>query len=161
MKALFIGRFQPFHKGHLWAINKILEENDKLIIAIGVCKSSNKDPLSYSIRRSMIKKALLDEKAASKHQGRIKIIPLYDTPTDSEWLDSIAKIRFNRAYSGNRKTIRLLRKRGYTVKPIKRYRGISSTKIRRLISSGQRWEHLIPDPSVSELKQSSWLRHPR
>ncbi|MBC8224619.1 adenylyltransferase/cytidyltransferase family protein, partial [Candidatus Bathyarchaeota archaeon] len=29
--ALFVGRFQPFHHGHLHAIRKILEESDDLL----------------------------------------------------------------------------------------------------------------------------------
>ncbi|NIA01996.1 MAG: adenylyltransferase/cytidyltransferase family protein, partial [Nitrospirae bacterium] len=28
--ALFIGRFQPFHKGHLEMIKKILKENERV-----------------------------------------------------------------------------------------------------------------------------------
>ncbi|HDH28034.1 MAG TPA: nicotinamide-nucleotide adenylyltransferase, partial [Euryarchaeota archaeon] len=35
MRALLIGRFQPFHKGHLAVIKKILSEADELIIVVG------------------------------------------------------------------------------------------------------------------------------
>ena len=31
LRALYIGKFQPFHKGHLEAIKKILNEVDELI----------------------------------------------------------------------------------------------------------------------------------
>ena len=34
-RALFIGRFQPFHNAHLADIKKILKENDEVLIAIG------------------------------------------------------------------------------------------------------------------------------
>jgi len=33
--GLIIGRFQPFHKGHLHAIEHALKEVDELIIAVG------------------------------------------------------------------------------------------------------------------------------
>ena len=32
--ALYIGRFQPFHEGHMWCINKIINEGNKVCIAI-------------------------------------------------------------------------------------------------------------------------------
>ena len=33
--ALIVGRFQPFHKGHLFLIKKALEKANKIIIGIG------------------------------------------------------------------------------------------------------------------------------
>ena len=33
--ALIVGRFQPFHKGHLFLIKKALEKANKTIIGIG------------------------------------------------------------------------------------------------------------------------------
>ena len=33
--AVFIGRFQPFHQGHLQVIQSGLEQADKLIVLIG------------------------------------------------------------------------------------------------------------------------------
>lgn len=32
--SLFVGRFQPFHKGHKWVVEKILNSNKKVCIAI-------------------------------------------------------------------------------------------------------------------------------
>ena len=40
MKALFIGRFQPFHNGHLKVVQEILKEFDEVIIGIGSSKYS-------------------------------------------------------------------------------------------------------------------------
>ncbi|MEM3766696.1 MAG: adenylyltransferase/cytidyltransferase family protein, partial [Candidatus Bathyarchaeia archaeon] len=31
-RGLFVGRFQPFHKGHLHVIKEILSEVDELVI---------------------------------------------------------------------------------------------------------------------------------
>ncbi|MEM2803284.1 MAG: adenylyltransferase/cytidyltransferase family protein, partial [Nitrososphaerota archaeon] len=33
-RAVFIGRFQPFHLGHLEAVKQILQECNELIIAV-------------------------------------------------------------------------------------------------------------------------------
>ena len=35
MRALYIGRFQPFHLGHLHIVKYILEVSKEVIIAIG------------------------------------------------------------------------------------------------------------------------------
>ena len=39
--GLFIGRFQPFHNGHLQDIKNALKEVDELIIAIGSSQHFN------------------------------------------------------------------------------------------------------------------------
>lgn len=38
--GLFIGRFNPVHLGHINTINKMLSENDHIIIAIGSHQSA-------------------------------------------------------------------------------------------------------------------------
>jgi len=32
--SLYIGRFQPFHDGHVWCINEILKQGKKVCIAV-------------------------------------------------------------------------------------------------------------------------------
>tara|TARA_B100000212_G_scaffold90759_1_gene66645 strand:+ start:31422 stop:31775 length:354 start_codon:yes stop_codon:yes gene_type:complete len=32
--ALYVGRFQPFHKGHIWCIKKMINEGNKVCIAV-------------------------------------------------------------------------------------------------------------------------------
>lgn len=32
--ALYIGRFQPFHEGHIWCIKKIINEGNNVCIAV-------------------------------------------------------------------------------------------------------------------------------
>ena len=32
--SLYVGRFQPFHKGHKWCIDKILSEGKKVCVAV-------------------------------------------------------------------------------------------------------------------------------
>lgn len=41
--ALFVGRFQPFHLGHLKVIKDILKKNDFIVIAIGSSDEKNTD----------------------------------------------------------------------------------------------------------------------
>lgn len=56
--GLYIGRFQPFHKGHKAIVDRMLEECDKVIIAIGSAQEelTKKNPFRYDQRRNMIQK---------------------------------------------------------------------------------------------------------
>ena len=40
-RALFVGRFQPFHYGHLHAVRTILEEAEELVIVVGSAQMSH------------------------------------------------------------------------------------------------------------------------
>ncbi|MEM2571402.1 MAG: adenylyltransferase/cytidyltransferase family protein, partial [Thermoproteota archaeon] len=39
-RALFIGRFQPFHKGHLYSVKHILKEFDEVVVTIAAAQYS-------------------------------------------------------------------------------------------------------------------------
>ena len=56
--GLFIGRFQPFHRGHESIVRQMLDECDKVVIAIGSAQESNTkvNPFRYDYRRFMIQK---------------------------------------------------------------------------------------------------------
>lgn len=57
MKALYIGRFQPFTSGHLDAIEQIREQGvTRLIIGVGSCQEmrTTSNPYSYEERKKMI-----------------------------------------------------------------------------------------------------------
>lgn len=60
--AIFIGRFQPFHNGHLAAIHKALEIAEEVILVIGSNKApcDIKNPLTYEERVDLIKYTLDD-----------------------------------------------------------------------------------------------------
>ena len=59
--GLFVGRFQPFHNGHLHAVKFALGKVDVLWIAIGSAQKSyeKKNPFTAGERLTMIK-AVLD-----------------------------------------------------------------------------------------------------
>lgn len=61
--AVFIGRFQPIHSGHLVTIQKALDTAQTLIIAVGSYKrpSTIKNPWSTEQRIEMIRQCLTEE----------------------------------------------------------------------------------------------------
>ena len=70
--GLVLGRFQTFHNGHEYIINKALEICDKVLVFIG---SSDKfgtieNPFSYELRKKLIKVTVWLE---MRFEARIRI----------------------------------------------------------------------------------------
>ena len=149
MIALFVGRFQPFHLGHLQAVKEILGKNEKVVIAVGSSQESRteKNPYSFEERKGMIAEAL----RADGVKG-FRIIGVKDFMDDERWASSITgQAEFDRVYTRNPWTERCFRKKGITVRKHGVYvKGIRSTEIRRRISNGLEWESLVP-VKVAEL----------
>lgn len=145
MIALFVGRFQPFHLGHLEVIKGILKENDKVIIAVGSSQESGtkENPFSFEDRERMIRDCLNSEGIRN-----FEIIGIPDFMDDQKWVSDIQKkASFDRVYSTNPWTIRCFRKAGI---PIKEYamherEKYSATGIRNRIVEKKEWESLVPD----------------
>ncbi|MGQ4002200.1 bifunctional nicotinamide-nucleotide adenylyltransferase/Nudix hydroxylase [Francisellaceae bacterium CB299] len=75
--AVFIGRFQPFHKGHLHNIIQALKFSDRILINIGSSFNAPniKNPFTFEQRKQMIKS---DLEAVEIDLSRIVIEPLAD-----------------------------------------------------------------------------------
>ncbi len=56
MHSLFIGRWQPFHKGHKLMIDKVLAEGKPVVIAIRDTVISEENPYTVEERKQMIRK---------------------------------------------------------------------------------------------------------
>lgn len=147
--ALFIGRMQPLHKGHLRILRKALSEHDKLIIGIGCankyCKN-NKNPFSYEEVKKMIEANL---------QGNYEIIKINDCEKDDEWTKNIKKIvsKEDTIYSGNDWVINLL-KNHCKIEKLDREMGISATQIRELIAKDDDgWRSLVPNGTIRIIEE--------
>jgi len=58
--SMFVGRWQPFHKGHLWLINQRLKEGKKVWLAIRDIEPDKDNPWSADEIEKMI------------HEGELK-----------------------------------------------------------------------------------------
>ena len=145
MKALFIGRFQPFHNGHVSVIKKILKECDFIVIGVGSAQSSYtvENPFTAGERTEMIMAALGKEFA-----GKFCVIPIEDVNFNSVWVSHVESLvpKFERVYSNNSLVKLLFSDRGYEVSPIEFFdrEKISGTSIRKLMLEGGDWQALIP-----------------
>jgi len=113
--ALIVGRFQPFHKGHLFLIKKALEKADKIIIGIGSANITDENnPIDYETRKKVIKAVFYKEKMEEKLS---RIVPLDDFFDDEKWLFNLKKQvgKFDLALGNNEWTNNILKKAGYKV----------------------------------------------
>ena len=142
-RALFIGRFQPFHNAHLLDIKKILKEVDEVIIAIGSSQGKNtpENPFSYNERKQMIIDVLKKNKIKN-----YKIYPVPDLYNDKKWVGYIKNNlpSYEFVYSGNLWTLRCFKRFDSKVRKIKLITGISSTIIRNMIINNKNWKKLVP-----------------
>ncbi|KKU73365.1 MAG: Nicotinamide-nucleotide adenylyltransferase [Parcubacteria group bacterium GW2011_GWA2_47_26] len=133
--GLFIGRFQPLHKGHMLAMRDCVRRANLLIVAIGSPQESGtyKNPFMLAERKEMVNKVMKGIGAE-----KYKIIELPDTATDAEWVELVKKQagKFDMAWSGNDLVIKIFKAAGLPVKRIDEYPGVSATKIRRRICTG-------------------------
>jgi nicotinamide-nucleotide adenylyltransferase len=146
MKALFIGRFQPFHLGHLLLLERLSNQYEEIIIGIGSSQYQNTydNPFSESERKQMITQSLT---AVGIHKFRIVAIP--DIHNPPRWVDHVCSIvsDFDVIIANNPFTRKLFSEKGYAVKGTaffdrKRYSG---KEIRRRIIQDEPWSELVPE----------------
>lgn len=88
--TVFIGRFQPCHKGHLKVIRQALDQSHKLIILVGSANRVRdiRNPFSYVERVQMIESCL-----TLSERSRIFFHPLDDYMyQDTAWVENVQKI---------------------------------------------------------------------
>lgn len=151
-RVLFPGRFQPFHKGHLHAIEQLLGEYDEVIVGIGSAQEGYtcKNPFTAGERWEMIHRVVI----ARGLLGRVWMIPIPDLNMPLTWTAYVLSLspRVDAVASGNPQTLYLFEWIGSRTKKIQlvdpsRYHG---TRIRNLMVTGSdEWRELLP-PEVVE-----------
>ena len=154
LKGLYIGRFQPFHLGHLSAVKQALKEVDYLIIGIGSSQYYNtaQNPLTAQERERMIENAL--EAEGLDRQCEIKLIP--DIHNNEKWVEHVQSIipEFDMVFVGNPGIVKeLFEIAKIPVKMLKRDLDISATAIRKNMKFGKKWEQML-HPATKNLLNS-------
>ncbi|MGA9745402.1 MAG: nicotinamide-nucleotide adenylyltransferase [Nitrososphaeraceae archaeon] len=148
-RGLMIGRFQPFHRGHLYLVQQILSECNELVIAIGSSQFNYtfSNPFTAGERIHMIHEALVEENVSL---DKVYIIPIPNSENNSIWLQHLKSMvpKFNVLYTGNAFVKGLVI--GDENVQIKnpdfleegKYNG---THIRTCIVSNKNWKKLVPN----------------
>ena len=152
IRGIMVGRFQPFHKGHLSLVKQILEECDEVIIAIGSAQYNYifQDPFTAGERMLMIHKALLE---AGIDLTKCYIVPIINDENNARWLAHLRSMvpPFDILFSGNEFVRTLVGEDVKIKKPefvSKKY--YNGTYIRKAIVQGNNWKKLVPN-GVAEI----------
>lgn len=155
IRAFYVGRFQPFHNGHIRNLQVISEEADEIVIGIGSAQKSHlpANPFTAGERIEMISKALKGFR--TPHY----IIPLEDVEYNSLWVSHVLSMspKFDVVYSNNPLVIQLFTEAGITVRrtPLHDREKLSGTAIRKQMLDGEEndWQPLVPEAVVDVIRE--------
>ena len=145
MDGLLVGRFQPFHLGHLDAVLFGLSRTENLFIGVGSSNKFNekKNPFSAEERKEMIISSI-----ESSMLGRVKIFEIPDVDNHEKWTFEIDQIvpKYDVVFTNDEFTKTLFKKRQINVMPVvlKEREKFSGTNIRQLIIDDKNWQDLVP-----------------
>ncbi len=144
--GLVIGRFQPFHYGHIYLFKQAVAACEAITIGIGSSNKRNKEnPFTYTQRKRMLEVFLEKEKMKA---SVIKIFPLPDTTDDAAWLQHVLEKagKFYVVIGDNEWVNAIFEKAGYKVIRIGHYKRdlYEGEKIRGLIKDKKKWQDRVP-----------------
>jgi nicotinamide-nucleotide adenylyltransferase len=144
MRGLMLGRFQPFHLGHLDLTKQILKECDEVIIAITSAQFNylEKDPFTAGERIEMIHNSLKESDIDLSRCFIVAIENQFNIATWASYLKT-ALPHFDKVYSGNDYVKMLLADSAIDVvspKFLDRTQ-FTATRIRLMILSGDNFFH--------------------
>lgn len=148
MRALLLGRYQPFHKGHLNVIKEISKEF-YVIIAMGSAQESHKikNPFTAGERFLMISETLKNEGISNYY-----LIPIEDINRYPIWVSHVESLvpKFDIVFTRNPLTKLLFSEKGYNVKQQIEFdrKKYSGKEVRRRMISNENWKELLPMPVV-------------
>jgi nicotinamide-nucleotide adenylyltransferase len=154
--GLYIGRFQPFHLGHLEAVKHILGKVDELVIVVGSAHDSHTldNPFTAGERITMIRLAL---KEAKIDANRYTVLPLPDAEFHKVWVSHLLSQTpsFDLVFTNEPLTGRLLKEAGMRVEKIPMFNRalFTATEVRKRIIEAKKWEVLLPRSVAAYVKQ--------
>ncbi len=142
--ALYVGRFQPPHRGHISVIKEILKNFDRVIIGIGSAQQKNtaNNPFSAAERIKMLKLSLQDENLPL---GGFAFIKINDSFDDAEWVSEVKKKAgsFDAAFTNNEWTKFCLQDAGIKTCGTQYFAPHKGKMIRRKILKEKPWENSV------------------
>ncbi len=152
MIVLFVGRFQPLHKGHVRIIRKLLKKYEKVLILIGSMqeKRTDKNPFTFYERKKMLE--LVFKKEIEK--GKIEIHGVKDVNNDEKWAEKIIRqYKFDIVISGNSRVLKCFENK----KPIKKVslwkpEIYTATNVRKVMKKNNKWKNMVPKEIIQFLE---------
>ncbi len=147
MRGLLVGRFQPFHLGHLSVVREIraTRPDEELVLGIGSAQESYtwKNPFTTAERMEMVALALAEARAEG-----VLAIPLPDIQRHALWVRYAETILppFGRVYTNNPLTRLLFEQAKYPVEApslVDRAR-FEGENVRDHLANDRDWRPLVP-----------------
>jgi len=163
VRGILIGRFQPFHAGHLAVVRAIRTARaaDELVLGVGSAQESYtwKNPFTAGERLEMIHLALTEARI-----GGVHAVPIPDIQRHAMWVRYVESMvpRFERVHTNNPLTRLLFERDGYTVDApelVDRAQ-LQGEVVRRRLADDRDWRSLVPSEVgayLSELKAPARL----
>jgi len=151
MRALFIGRFQPFHLGHVEVLKKF---DFEYVIVIGSAYESytKENPFTAGERYEMIYKGMMEAGIKFFH-----IIPVPDINRYGVYAKHVIDLvpHFDKVITNNKIIKEIFEKEGYEIisTPLYKRKEYRGEVIRRRIAEGMPWEHLLPKSVAEYIKK--------
>lgn len=151
--ALFVGRFQPFHKGHYRTLLELIKKHAQVVLGIGSSQAlpTLQNPFTAREREELIRISL-PEKALEK----VRFVHIPDINDDNLWVAHVQNLvgPFDVVYTNNPLVYTLFSQANLPV--IKhqliepdRYQG---TLIRDALTEGKGWKTLVPPKAKEALE---------
>ncbi len=148
--SLFIGRFQPFHLGHLFVLKQCPTKS--VIIGVGSSQYHHtfSNPFTFEERKRMI-----DLVISSMFDQRFKVYAIPDIHNPPNWVAHVERIvpSFSIVLTNNDFTSELFKEKGYEVSSPGLYERNThmGKEIRMRMIHNQDWQHLVPKEIASYL----------
>lgn len=160
-KAVFVGRFQPLHRGHLEAIKWILAQSKQLKIVIGSMQEFGQanNPLEYADRKKMLEIAL-----AAEGLKNCEISGLPDFGNDAAWARKLLEAAGLKAEAAvlvslNDWAKSCAKKIAVEVADQPVFcDNLSATQVRQTIFAGSDWKNLVPAAVFDYLQNQGLAR---
>jgi len=160
-RGFLIGRFQPFHDGHVQLVEEIATEVDELIVGIGSADDSHtvRNPFTAGERIMMITKTLETLSLTTY------TVPIEDLNRNSVWVSHVRSMspRFDVAYSNNPLVIQLFIEAGVEVRQTAMFDRdhLKGSEIRQLMIEGGDWKQYVPKPVVEVVDEINGIQRIR
>lgn len=157
--GVFIGRFQPFHKGHLYSLRKALEKVERIVVLVGSSQveRTRDNPFSYELRRRMVECVLESEGLGRQVLGIEGLADFLES--DERWGEEVKRLILPYKSEGvgweevlvvgnNEWTNEVMGEAGLSVYESGLYRRgeLEGVKIRKMMRSGQEeWKERVPE----------------
>lgn len=161
-RGLFIGRFQPFHLGHLVTIKFALRKVEELIIVIGSAQKSHemRNPFTAGERIQMIKDSLDSDNEIDTR--KVFMIPIPDINTHSLWTHQVDALvpKYKVIFTNDPFTHILFKEKGMKViEPrLHQREELSATEVRSRMVKGGDWKKLVTSQTVKVIEDVHGIR---